>query len=363
VASPFEEYFKHVISEAWTAGASDVHIEPFGDGLIIKFRIDSVLHVFEEQKDPQFVKRLKEVVKRLCNFDMGIAEVPQDRRFAPDGFPFDCRVSLCPTLHGEKIVLRLLERNKAFDLKSYQLPEAAKRDLVEALAKWQGMIILSGPTGSGKSTLLYSALSTIDRIANNTHTIEDPIEYALPHLNQTAAVRGKLSFADIIRSLLRQDPDVILVGEIRDEETAEAAVHAASTGHLVLTTVHANSAAEIVDRLEGLGVSRQVILANLLFASAQRLVPRLCEHCSEEDDAARLRVQVTFGLDLVPKRARGCPACRGGVKGRVLLFEWLKRVREGQRYSLAQQGDIRAQAADYLRRGAIDADNACGLLA
>jgi type II secretory ATPase GspE/PulE/Tfp pilus assembly ATPase PilB-like protein len=363
MANPFVAYFEHVLAEAWSAQASDIHIEPFGNSLTIKARIDSVLRVLKTENDPVFVSRLTEVVKRICGFDMGLAGVPQDQRFAPEGFDFDCRASLCPTMHGEKIVLRLLQRNKTFDLEAYALPEAAKRDLLAALHKWQGLIVVSGPTGSGKSTLLYSALGVIDRVANNTHTIEDPIEYALPHLNQTQTVRGKLGFADVIRALLRQDPDVILVGEVRDAETAETALHAASTGHLVLTTVHANSAAEIVDRLVVLGVSRELVIANLLFASAQRLVPRLCPACAVDDEPARDRVRATFHVDLLPKRAAGCSTCRGGVKGRVLLFEWLTREREGERYALVQRDDIAAQAAEYLRKGVIDADSACGLLA
>jgi len=363
VTNPFEAYFEHVLAAAGEANASDIHIEPYGETLLIKLRIDSVLRVFDTQTDPVHVARLSEVMKRMCCFDMGVAGVPQDARFAPEGFDFDCRASLCPTMHGEKIVLRLLERNRSFDLHHYPLGERAKKDLLAALNKWQGLVIVSGPTGSGKSTLLYSALGVIDRVANNTHTIEDPIEYALPNLNQTQVQRGRMSFADVIRSLMRQDPDVILVGEVRDEETAEAAIHAASTGHLVLTTVHANSAKEIMDRLTGLGLREDLITANMLFASAQRLVPRLCPKCAQDDPDSRDRVRALFQLDVVPKRAAGCDACHGGVKGRVLLFEWMTRVREGDAYSLVQHDDIARQAGESLRKGEIDADSACGLLA
>lgn len=361
--SPFYEYFNFVLREAAAVGASDVHIEPFNDALVVKLRVDSVLRVLKQETNPVFVTRLKEVLKRACNFNMGVAGVPQDCRFAPDGFDFDCRASLCPTMHGEKIVLRLLKRSQKFDLDTYPLAEVPKHHLKAALGMWQGIIMTSGPTGSGKSTLLYSALGTIDRIENNVHTIEDPIEYALPNLNQTQVARGSVSFADVIRSLMRQDPDVILVGEVRDHETAEAAVHAASTGHLVLTTVHANSARGILERMEGLGVSRALLEANLLFASAQRLVPRLCDRCAEPDPDARDRVRAAFGVEVVPKRARGCSECRGGVKGRVLLFEWMTREKGADDRNVLKQHDtIKAQAATNLEKGLIDANSACGLL-
>lgn len=359
---PFHAFFAHVLREAAEVKASDVHFEPFEGSLVIKFRVDSVLRVVRRETDGEHVKRLQEVIKQACGFNMGIAGVPQDTRFAPSGGTFDCRASLCPTLHGEKIVLRLLEREKTFDLEAYSLPAAAKRDLQAALNKWQGAIIVSGPTGSGKTTLLYSALGTIDRIANNVHSIEDPIEYSLPNLNQTQ-VEDRMGFAGVIRSLMRQDPDVILVGEVRDEETAEAMVHAAATGHLVLTTVHANSAREVLTRLEGLGVRREMIEANILFASAQRLAPRLCSRCSEPDEDGRDRVRAALGVELVPRKARGCSGCRNGVEGRVLLFEWLTKEREEGQSRLVQRGDIRSEAVRLLREGMIDADAACGLVA
>lgn len=363
MANPFEEYFQHLLIEAHAEGASDIHVEPYADEMIVKYRIDSVLRVRRRETDPAYISRLREVMKRLCGFDMGQRDLPQDSRFAPKGLDFDCRASLCPTMHGEKLVLRLLEKSKVFELGSYGLPARAKRHLDEALSKWQGLVVISGPTGSGKSTLLYSALSVFDRVENNVHTIEDPIEYSLPNLNQTAVSHGSMSFAQVIRSLMRQDPDVILIGEVRDEETAEAAVHAASTGHLVLTTVHANSAKEIVQRIQGLGVKPDVFAANVLFASAQRLVPRLCPSCSVEDEESRARVRAAFGIDVTPKRALGCSDCRNGVKGRVLLFEWMTRERKGDAYALEQHAEIRSQAAEQLTMGAIDANAACGVLA
>ncbi len=205
-SNPFERYFVDVLKCAAEKNASDIHIEPFSGSLQIKMRVDSILCVHDTRTEEDFIKRLREVIKRMCNFDMGIAGVPQDTRFTIEGLPFDYRASLCPTMYGEKIVLRLLERNREFNLRKYPLREDAKSDLNRALNKWKGLILLSGPTGSGKTTLLYSALGVIDRVENNCHTIEDPIEYALPLLNQTQVVRGKMSFAEVIRSLMRQDP-------------------------------------------------------------------------------------------------------------------------------------------------------------
>jgi type II secretory ATPase GspE/PulE/Tfp pilus assembly ATPase PilB-like protein len=361
MGNAFEAYFEHLLDQARAAGASDVHIEPFPARIQVKFRVDSVLRVADTQLEPTFVKRLPEVLKATCGFDMGIAGVPQDCRFAPSERDFDCRASLCPTMHGEKIVLRLLEKNRHFDLERYWLPPEAKAALHGALDRGHGIIVVSGPTGSGKTTLLYSALGSIDRVANNVHTIEDPIEYSLPNLNQTQVERGRLSFAEILRSLLRQDPDVILVGEIRDAETAEVALHAASTGHLVLTTVHANSGVEVVERLVALGVREDLVRANLLFTSAQRLVPKICQACAVDDPESRARVKAIIGQDLMPRRGRGCPQCHAGVLGRVLLFEWLTRERNGGGVQLCQHDEIARQAAEHVRRGEIDADNACGL--
>jgi type IV pilus assembly protein PilB len=359
----FENYFHHVLQKAVECGSSDVHVEPFPGMFQIKFRVDGVLRVFDRQiLDNKRIERFAEVTRKICGFDMGKDGKPLDARFCVPLLPYDFRSSLCPTMHGEKIVLRLLQKNKTFDLQTYPLRDDAKSDLLRAINRSQGMILVSGPTGSGKTTLLYNALSAIDRIANNVHSIEDPIEYSLPNLGQTQISHGVLSFAEVLRSLMRQDPDVILVGEIRDEETARAAIHASCTGHLVLSTVHANSASEIVERMEGLGVNRDLFLANLAFASAQRLVSKNCSFCSEEDPDSVALVRAVFEEDIVPKQGKGCEHCgNSGVKGMVLLFEWMTRERDNLGKKIIKTHDsIRNQSKYYMQEGVINAQNACG---
>jgi type II secretory ATPase GspE/PulE/Tfp pilus assembly ATPase PilB-like protein len=361
-SSPFELNFNDLVRQAVRRGASDLHIEPFEDRLVIRVRVDGILLSLQELSDERYIERFLLQAKRACRFDMAKFGVPQDARFQASDVEFDVRASLLPTLHGEKIVLRLLERNKRFSLEEYAAPDEAKRCLRQMLEKWQGMVLVTGPTGSGKTTLLYSALAEINRETNNVHTLEDPVEYTLDGVVQTQIQRGGLRFADALAALMRQDPDCILVGEIRDQETAEAALHAASTGHLVMSTVHANSAKESIERLVGLGVSRELVETNLLFASAQRLVPRNCPHCRVADSENIALVHSAFGVDVVPQKSIGCDECDGsGVKGRVLLFEYLSKENSHsfESKTLVQHGSLRAHALDALKKGEIHAQSAC----
>lgn len=356
--SAFASAFDEILLKAVHAGASDIHFEPRDQALRVRARVHGHLVVLQEVLDERRATRLGEVVKRSCGFDLGRTGVPQDARFARDDLGFDFRAALVPVLGGEKVVLRLLSRHQSFDLDTYPLLTPAKADLRAALGKASGLIVVSGPTGSGKSTLLYNALGSLDRERLNIGTIEDPVEYRLEGLSQSQVERKRGgSFAGMLRAFMRADPDVILVGEVRDDETAEAALHAASTGHLVLTTVHANSAAEIGDRLEGLGVHRDLYEANLRFASAQRLAPRLCPSCRELDPEGARQAAAVFGELAVAYRAEGCEACGGtGVVGRVLLFEWLARRADG---ALTARGSLRADALRALNEGEIDARSAC----
>lgn len=359
--SAFELNFHDLVRIAATKGASDIHIEPFESLIRIRARVDGVLQTLQEVRDTRYFERFLLQAKRACRFEMAKHMVPQDSRFQADGIPFDLRASLVPTLFGEKIVLRILERNKKFSLSDYPMPEDAKRVLRQALDKWQGLILVTGPTGSGKTTLLYSALSEIDRTENNVHTLEEPVEYSLEGVVQTPISRRGVRFAEALSSLMRQDPDCILVGEIRDEETAEAAIHAASTGHLVFSTVHANSATESIERLVGFGLSRDLIEANLLYASAQRLVPRNCPHCVANDDDSRELALAVFGEEILTRKGQGCSHCNHtGIKGRVLFFECIaKESAESGEKVLRRHGALKDCALEALKKGDVNAQNAC----
>lgn len=361
--SAFQIGFDHILREAFKRGASDIHIEPLEHMTQIRIRVDGILHDMPPAViEPEYRARLQEQAKKICGFDLGKSGVPQDSRFAHRELPVNFRSSLIPTLYGEKIVLRLLERNKAFSLDSYPLPEIAKQKLRHALNLSSGLVIVSGPTGSGKSTLLYSALASVDRATQNVHSLEDPIEYTLNGLNQTeVSTNGSVTFASGLRSLLRQDPDVIYLGEVRDEETAHAAMHAAKTGHLVLTTIHANSAREIFSRLTGLGVKPEDVKATMAFASAQRLVPKICPYCAMDDPVGAEKVQKYLALTLPVKISPGCAECnQTGVKGRLLIFEFItKEINEAtNKKSLVSYGSLRESVTQLLKEGTINADSA-----
>ena len=361
--SAFTNAFGAVLEEAAARGASDIHFEPLPGVLRIRIRVHGVLEVLREVRDTARAVRLMEVVKASCGFDVGKRGVPQDARFATDAPPLDYRAALVPLLEGESIVLRLLERERAFDLEAYPLRADAKTDLRRALRKRDGLIVVSGPTGSGKSTLLYNALGSLDRDRLKVATIEDPVEYRLEGVAQSPVDRARgASFAGLLRAFMRADPDVILVGEVRDEETAEAAMHAASTGHLVLTTVHANTAREVQDRLSGLGVDPELYRANLRFASAQRLVPRLCEGCRVDDPEGRAELEDLVGYDGRAYRSTGCELCaHTGVAGRALLFEWIDRqVGDTGAPKLVAKGGLQAEALQAVNEGVIDAVAARG---
>lgn len=363
IISPFEHNFSSVLHKAAQKSASDLHIEPFLDGIRIRARIDGVLITIEEIKDRIYFSRFMMQAKRLCAFDMGKNMEPQDARFRSEEIPFDLRASLIPTMYGEKIVLRFLERNKDFSLDKYPMPLEAKGRLKQMLEKWQGLILITGPTGSGKTTLLYSALSELDRTQNNIHTLEDPIEYELDGIVQTQISKNGISFSKALSHLMRQDPDSILVGEIRDEETAHAVIHASSTGHLVFSTVHANSALESISRLEGLGLKKDLIEANLLFSSAQRLVPKNCQDCLVDDVSSVDLINAVFNQNFTPKKSTGCSHCNHtGINGRVLLFEYIYRAtKENSADSkiLKQVSSLKEDALENLKKGWINAQNAC----
>ncbi|MBN1478440.1 type IV-A pilus assembly ATPase PilB [Candidatus Sumerlaeota bacterium] len=325
-----------MVSEAIKMRASDIHIEPYEKTLRVRYRIDGVLH--EISPPPKkFQNAIISRVKILSELDIAERRLPQDGRFKVriGGKNVDFRVSTCPTAHGEKVVMRILDQsNLQLDLRDLGFDSHQLEIFERVILKPYGMVLVTGPTGSGKSTTLYSALSTINDPHKNITTIEDPIEYQLGGINQVQAKPEiGLTFAEGLRSFLRQDPDIMLVGEIRDLETAEIAIKAALTGHLVLSTLHTNDAPSSVQRLTNMGVEPFLVVASVIMAVAQRLVRRICEGCAEPvtakpESLASLgtpRHEDFSGWDKVQlMHGRGCHSCSGtGYRGRLALYEMM----------------------------------------
>jgi len=269
----------------------------------------------------------------------------------------ELRASLAPTHYGEKIVMRLLDQSRTFSMDTLAIEDDAKANFSASLRAKSGVVLISGPTGSGKTTTLYTAVSSLDREKLNIITIEDPVEYTLAGISQIG-VGSKLSFANALRAVLRQDPDVILVGEIRDEETADLCFKAASTGHLVLSTIHANSSVEVVQRLLGLGIEKYLLSSCLHFSVAQRVVGKLCPACSRPVSETADANYRTAGS--------GCERCRDGLNGMVPIFEYMDKdqiaayAAEGfagtirPKVSLSKAFDVKARRGLVDVRGAYD---------
>jgi general secretion pathway protein E len=335
-----------LITRAVETQASDIHIEPFEDRLRVRYRYDGVLH--EAESPPRHLAAaITSRIKIMARLDIAERRMPQDGRIkmAVRGQDVDFRVSTIPSLHGETVVLRILDRAAvAFDYARLGLSPAVIRKLGNALELPNGIVLVTGPTGSGKTTTLYTGLLALNAVTRKIITVEDPIEFQLQGINQIQ-VRAQigLTFASLLRSILRQDPDVIMVGEIRDGETAQIAVQAALTGHLVLSTLHTNSAAAAVTRLRDMGVEDYLLTAVLRGVMAQRLVRRLCPDCRQTSPAAPELVQ-RFGLDrrtnarpITLSHAAGCPACRQtGYRGRAAIAEFLHLSPEIERLIFAR---------------------------
>lgn len=306
--------------------ASDIHIEPQADKLRIRFRVDGVLQAVPVNPGDSGAALLARL-KILASLDIAERRMPQDGQFTLDlsGKPASFRLSTLPTRCGEKAVIRLLQNDtQSVALENLGMPPASLRLFREALARPQGMILVTGPTGSGKTFTLYSGLSSLNTPGHNLCSVEDPVEIPLPGVNQTQVhPKAGLDFNRVLRALLRQDPDVIMIGEIRDGETAEIAVKAAQTGHLVLSTLHTNSTMETLTRLRQIGIPGYLLASALRLIIAQRLVRRLCPHCREPAEAL-----AHFPPDIWPGtvqnwRAPGCDRCYSGFYGRLALFELL----------------------------------------
>jgi len=329
--APVAQYVNHVLLEAVKRGASDIHIEPFTDSLAVRYRIDGLLYA-----QPAPPRRLEDALtarlKVMARLDLAEKRLPQDgvARVRVGSRELDVRVSSVPVAEGERIVLRLLHRESArYPLDRLGMAPALLGRFRAILREPHGIVLVTGPTGSGKTTTLYAALGEIDTAHLNVLTIEDPIEYQLPDIGQMQVhPRIGLTFARGLRHILRQDPDVVLVGETRDLETAEIMVRASLTGHLVFTTLHTNDAPGAVTRLVDMGVPPYLLAAAARAVLAQRLVRCLCPACRREaaigaDDAARLGRPELAGRPAWAPSPEGCPDCLGGYKGRTGIHELL----------------------------------------
>ena len=332
--APIVRLVNLILFDAVKRGASDIHLEPYEKEFRLRVRIDGVL---ETAMTPPVNLRdaISSRIKIMADLDISEKRLPQDGRLRVrlrlDDKPreLDFRVSTLPTLFGEKIVMRLLDReNLMFDMRRLGFEAASLSRFERAISKPFGMVLVTGPTGSGKTNTLYSAITQLNKPNLNIVTAEDPVEFSLPGINQVQMRDAfGLNFAAALRSFLRQDPDIILVGEIRDLETAEIAVKAALTGHLVLSTLHTNDAPGTVSRLTNMGVEPFLVATSVQAICAQRLVRRVCVDCREEVDAPpNLLTDIGFSAEeaatVRPVRGRGCPRCHGsGYKGRIGLYE------------------------------------------
>jgi len=368
--SPVVKLVNMVIYQAIKNKVSDIHIEPYEKKLIIRYRQDGVL--FEALSPPKKMQgAITSRIKVMSDLDIAERRKPQDGKFQlkVDGRQVDFRVSVLPVIHGEKVVMRLLDSsNLTLNLDMLGFEEKALNDFRHAINCPYGMILVTGPTGSGKSTTLYSALKEIMSVEDNIVTVEEPVEYQLEGINQVPVnIKRGLTFAAALRSILRQDPDKIMIGEIRDLETVEIAIKAALTGHLVLSTLHTNDAPSTVTRMVDMGVDQFMIATSVLLVSAQRLCRRLCQECKEEMEPLPPERLKALGFtdaesNAKPKlyKAKGCPRCNAGYKGRFAVLETLP-VNED-----IQQAIIKGKSAVDIKNLALEQGmitlRRCGLL-
>ena len=331
--APIVKYINKVLVDAVRKGASDLHFEPYEKKYRIRFRIDGIL--YEIATPPvNLANRFSARLKVMARLDIAERRLPQDGRIKlrlAKNKSIDLRVSTLPTMWGEKVVLRILDSSAAsLNIDMLGFDDKQKKLYLDTLAKPQGMILVTGPTGSGKTVSLYTGLNILNTSELNISTAEDPVEINLPGINQVQInPKAGLSFASALRSFLRQDPDVVMVGEIRDLETAEIAIKAAQTGHLVLSTLHTNSATETLTRLLNMGVPAFNVASSVTLIMAQRLARRLCPHCKQSHnipdnellEMGYTQQEVSEGITLY--KPVGCEECSNGYKGRVGIYEML----------------------------------------
>lgn len=324
--TPDIDFLNKLVEEAFELEASDIHIEIYDERARVRFRIDGKLiekYILPKENYPAIINKIK--IK--ANMDIAEKRLPQDGRifFKSSVNNFDIRVSSLPSLYGEKIVLRLLRKDTSkFDLNHIGFSETQKDDFLQGLKKTRGLLLISGPTGSGKTTTLYATLQRLNTRETNILTIEDPIEYTLEGVNQVQLKESiGLTFAKALRTFLRQDPDIIMLGEIRDAETAQMAIRAALTGHLVLSTVHTNSAWGSISRLKDMGIPEFLLADTVNVSIAQRLIRTLCPHCKVKVNTLEDYPELSHTYKIKEHyEARGCENCYyTGYKGRTAIFE------------------------------------------
>lgn len=324
--TPAVRFVNLLLQQGVERKASDLHLEPHKDSAVMRYRIDGILH----DATPPTRMMYDSVVSRikvLAGMDIAEHRLPQDGHFRLEDCDIDIRVSVIPTIHGEKVVMRFLDKSQlVLDLSKLGLTEGQHENYVDALLQNQGIVLVTGPTGSGKTTTLYSGLSYINKPDVNIMTVEDPVEYVFPNINQIQLKPEiGLRFAAVLRSMLRQDPDVLMVGEIRDKETGDIALRASMTGHLVLSTLHTQNAITVVDRLSSMGVQPYLLASSLKLIIGQRLVRRICHRCKVQHDPVPESLKA---LGLPPEgeyfKGKGCEYCnKTGFRGRIAIYETL----------------------------------------
>lgn len=367
--APLVRFVNKMLLDAINKGASDIHFEPYEQRTRVRFRMDGIL---TEVASPPvaLASRIASRLKVMARLDIAEKRVPQDGRIKMKlsrSRSIDFRVSTCPTLFGEKVVLRILDTGTfKYGVDAMGLEPTQRQQFMEAIHKPWGMVLVTGPTGSGKTVTLYTALSILNTADRNISSVEDPAEIYMPGVNQVNInVKAGLSFASTLRSFLRQDPDIIMVGEIRDAETAEIAIKAAQTGHMVLSTLHTNDAPQTLARLLNMGVEPYNIVSAVSLVIAQRLVRKLCNHCKEPVEMEPELLQ-SYGFTpqqigtFTPYRAVGCEHCNQGYRGRAGIFQVMK-LSEAMNQIILANGNSMQLEEQAKREGIIDLRQA-GLL-
>ncbi|MEW8036788.1 MAG: type IV-A pilus assembly ATPase PilB [Candidatus Thiodiazotropha sp.] len=367
--APVVRYINKLLLDAIKQGVSDIHFEPYEYTYRVRYRQDGMLR--EVATPPSnLASRLSSRIKVMSRMNIAEKRVPQDGRIKMQlskSRAIDFRVNTCPTLYGEKIVLRILDPTSAqLGIEALGFEEEQQQMFLTAINKPYGMILVTGPTGSGKTVSLYTALNLLNKPEVNISTAEDPVEIQVPGINQVNTnVKTGLTFAEALRAFLRQDPDIVMVGEIRDLETAEIAVKAAQTGHLVLSTLHTNDAPQTLTRLANMGVPPFNIASSVLLIMAQRLARRLCEHCKAPEDLPKEALleegftEADLKTDFSIYKPVGCDMCTGGYKGRVGIFQVMpvsetmgKLIMEGGT-SIQLEEQAEKEGVDNLRRSGL----------